>query len=189
MRRTRFTQSSAVVAAAVGLLGVGCAATALPERSGMGFALNVATGATGPMFVQVTNQEDQPGWIHVSHATGGRVYLRARCDIPDCGKPPAVCGAAMPIVRDIAVARRVEFVWDGMESVLDTVAGCESRQRAPAGAYIASFCYSGIASLQGGGDVKTGTVGLVQEPICTDVPFAIPGTNVVSLQVPVPRED
>lgn len=101
----------------------------------------------------------------ITDESGARVDIRPRCDIADCDVPPAVCGAGIPVIRDIA-AGRIEVEWDGMMSVIDPVRACETRRPAPPGRYVATFCHSRQASFVGEGDTKVGVQGSLVQPTC-----------------------
>jgi hypothetical protein len=145
------------------------------------FAIELTADAEGPIYVLLSGADDQPGWIRASHA-GARVYFKERCDIPDCGVDPAVCGAAIPLVRNLASSadeRSIEFVWDLTTSVRDSVSGCETREAVPPGTYTARFCFSREAELQGQGDVTRGVMGRVVSPTCVDREFTLQEQQVV----------
>lgn len=183
MSLTRHASRLALLLLPMSLLGSTCGPTTPAESTATQFVLDAA-GVTAPLFIRVSTNDAQPGWISVTHADGRRVYLNARCDIGDCGKAPAVCGAAIPIVRDIAASGSIEFTWDGMDSSLDATAQCERREPAAAGAYVASFCYARSASLTGTGNPSTGTQGTLIQPTCATVPFTLPVSSAVRYKVP-----
>jgi hypothetical protein len=114
-----------------------------------------------------------PGWVWAAR-DGRRAYLHERCEIADCGQQPAVCGAPVPLLRDLAGGgeRRVEFQWDGMISLVDSAAGrCEIRRVAPPGTYVAHLCYSRRAETQGPPS-PTGVVqGRLVQPTCVERKF------------------
>jgi len=121
------------------------------------------------------------GWLRASRG-GTRVFLQERCAIPDCGAEPVVCGAAIPFVQNIAgpgAARRVEFAWDGLISVVDSVARCETRRPAPPGEYVARFCYSREAEFPAGPDSTRAAPGRLLRPICVERTFTPEDTEVV----------
>lgn len=161
-----------LVRAALAALVPGCAVRArAPEPAPITFAIEVANAA-GPVYVMLGGSDDQPGWVSVT-GPAGRVYLRERCEIEDCGAPPAVCGAALPVIRNIgagAAVRRVELTWDGMTSELDVDARCERRRPAPPGAYVARFCHAREADLEGTAPVQSGRL---VRPTCVDRPFTL----------------
>lgn len=183
MPLTRRASRLALILLPLPLLGSTCGPTTPTDAAPTGFVLD-AGSTTAPLFIRVATDDAQPGWISVSHADGRRVYLNPRCDIGDCGKPPVVCGAAIPIVRDIATARSIEFTWDGMDSSLDATSGCERRAAAAAGAYVATFCYARSANLTGTGNPATGVQGSLTQPTCATVPFTWPASAAVRYQVP-----
>lgn len=165
------------------LLGSTCGPTTPADSVPTRFILE-AGNTTAPLFIRVATDDAQPGWISITHADGRRLYLNSRCDIGDCGKPPAVCGAAIPIVRDIATTGSIEFTWDGLDSSLDATSGCERREAAAAGAYVASFCYARSASVTGTGNPATGVQGTLNQPACATVPFTWPASAAVRYRVP-----
>jgi hypothetical protein len=144
------------------------------------FAIELAPGTAGPVHVLLDRSDAQPGWVEVTR-DGIRVYLRERCDIEDCGVRAAVCGMAIPVVRDLAATegRLVELVWDVATSVLDTPAGCERREAASPGVYIARFCYSPRAEY-GGPPTLPGIPGdRLVDPMCVERSFTPEDREVV----------
>jgi hypothetical protein len=95
-----------------------------------------------------------------------------------------VCGAAIPLVRAIASSGRVEFSWDGMESIVDDAARCATRKPAAAGQYVATFCYSRQAEITGPGNPATGIQGNLVKPVCVDKPFTWPRDTVTTYRIP-----
>lgn len=165
------------------LLGGTCGPTSTVDAETLRFVLVARTAGRGPLYVQASPSDDQPGWIRLSRADGQRVYLRPRCEIPDCLKPSVVCGMAVPTVRDIFTKGSVEFEWDGSESVLDPASGCQTRRSAPAGSYVASFCYARQATTTGEGNPEVAVQGVLVAPVCKDVPFQLPTSGEVRFQV------
>jgi hypothetical protein len=157
------------------------AVDAMPRDSlSIRFAIQVNPDEAGPIYVLLNGEDGQIGWVKVFRG-GQRIYLRERCEIEDCGAPAAVCGAALPLIRNIAGGRgqrSVEYIWDGMTSVVDSVSGCESRDPAPPGDYSAEFCFSREADLQGG-DPTRGVPGRLVQPTCSRKPFALRDEEVV----------
>ena len=183
MSSPRFAIATLVVPTTL-LLGATCGPTASMESSTLRLVLEAPVGGPSPAFVQVASDADQPGWVTLTGEDGARVYIRPRCDIADCGKAPAVCGAAIPVVRDIA-SGSIEVEWDGMTSVVNPAAACETRQPAPPGSYVATFCYAREAALMGDGDPKKGVQGTLVQPTCAKVPFTWPGAETVRYRVPI----
>ena len=184
------------------IVGIGCGGKARPPKSldepqsptdsadlgtdsgpfaSIRFAIEVDDDVVGPIYVLLNEEDDQMGWVKVFR-NGERIYFRERCEIEDCGVPVAVCGAAIPFVKDIAGGgdrRTIEFVWDGMTSVLDPLSGCETRQPAPPGDYIARFCFSREAEFEGDGDPTRAVPGRVIHPTCVEKPFTLHEQQVV----------
>jgi hypothetical protein len=174
----------AITALTVGV-GSACAqrggtAGAVQEAAGpIRFAIEVGPEVTGPVYVSVSGSDGGPGWIR-AFREGARVYLSERCEIADCGVPPAVCGAGIPLVRDLTAGgdRRVELVWDGLTSTVDSVAGCETRRPAPPGSYVARFCYSREADVRSPATpppmgTAAATPGRLIRPTCEERPFTL----------------
>jgi hypothetical protein len=130
--------------------------------------------------VLLTASDGAPGWIRVT-LDGKPVPLRERCDIADCGTSPAVCGAALPMVRDLAGRgeRRLELVWDGMTSAVDSTAQCERRVPAAPATYTARFCYSTEAQTQGPADSTGAMPGRLGQLTCRERPFTLADREVV----------
>jgi len=132
-------------------------------------------------FVVPFDESAQPGWV-TAYRDGERLYFRERCEIEECGLPPAVCGAALPTVLDLAAAASgsIETVWDGTTSVIDAVARCERREAVGPGDYVARFCYAFNAESEGDLDPRVGPVpGRLIDRYCTDVPFELGDSLVV----------
>jgi len=155
-------------------------ALATNEGTSVRFAIELSGTVNGPFYVSLSDAGDQPGWVRAFRG-GQRIFLLPRCDIEDCGAPPAVCGAALPVVLDLARVpdRSIEFVWDGMTSVIDTVIGCETRQMALPGEYLARFCYSSEAELESGSDPTRPSPGRLVRPQCVDMSFGLADREVV----------
>ncbi len=167
------------------VMGCGGGTPAVETPTSIRFAVEPADGVEGSFYVLLNGEDDQPGWVRVFH-NRERIYLKERCEIPDCGVSADVCGAAIPFVREIAAVaggEATEFLWDGMTSVLDSAGECETRATAPPGEYVAQFCYSRTADIQGQGDVARGVMGRVVAPTCVDVPFSLQDEEVI-LRVP-----
>jgi hypothetical protein len=181
--RARFALALAVLALPTG----GCARRGGADESAVEsphpirFAIEVDAATAGPIYVQLNRSDPVVGWVHASRGAE-RIDLQERCAIPDCGTEPAVCGAAIPLVRDIAAdgaARGVEFVWDGLMSVVDSAARCETRRPAPPGSYVARFCYAREAETTPGGDASRAVPGRVVRPVCVEQPFTLEDREVV----------
>ncbi len=145
------------------------------------FAIEVDGDVAGPIYVWLNREDDQLGWVK-AFRDGERIFFRERCEIEDCGVPPAVCGAAIPLIRKIGGAGdrgTIEFVWDGMTSVLDPLSGCETRQSAAPGDYIARFCYSREAEFAGNSDPTRAVSGRLIHPKCVEKPFTLKEQQVV----------
>lgn len=183
MWSTRALPNSTLIAASFLALGGRCGPSASTESTSLRFILEAPASGTSPTFVLLVASADQPGWVSVADEGGARVDIRPRCDIADCNLPPSVCGAAIPLVRDIA-GGRIEVEWDGMMSVIDTVRACKTRRPAPPGRYVATFCHAQQASLVAEGDTKVGVQGSLVQPTCGRVPFTWPGAETVRYQVP-----
>lgn len=178
MSSIRFFTISTLLVSPMLLLGATCGPTAAVESNTLRLVLEAPVGGGAPVYVQVASDDDQPGWVRLAGEDGERVYIRPRCDIADCGKAPAVCGAAIPIVRDIA-GGDIEIEWDGMTSVIESAGACETRQPAPPGRYVATFCHARDAAVTGEGDKKVGVQGTLLQPTCTNVPFSWPRAEAV----------
>jgi hypothetical protein len=145
------------------------------------FAIEVDGSVGAPVYVLLNGEDDQVGWV-TAFGGGERVYFSERCDVEDCGAQAAVCGAAIPMVSQIAsdVDRRtIEFVWDGMTSELDSRSGCETRQPAVPGDYVARFCFSREAELDGDLEQTQAAPGRLIRPTCTERPFNLRDREVV----------
>ena len=130
--------------------------------------------------MNLTDPDGQPGWIRVSR-DGERVFFRERCEIEDCGRSPVVCGAALETVVDIAALndRSIALQWDGMTSVVRVVEGCEIREPATPGEYLARFCYSRQAEMTERGEPSQPSVGRLIDPECTERTFRLRDSEVV----------
>ena len=169
------------VAALLAAAACGAGGRGTPPAAGTRFVLEVASGRTGPVYVLVESSDAQPGWVSVTGA-GGRVHLRERCELAECGAAPGVCGSALPLVRNLgagARSHRIEFSWDGRWSVVDSSQGCERRLPAPPGEYVARFCHATAAQLSDGDPSGEGAMGQLATPTCTDRRFRLGDTLVV----------
>ena len=123
------------------------------------FAITVGAQHREPVWVQVNDEGSQPAWVSVWRGSE-RIWLQERCELADCGQSPAVCGAGIPMVRNLggdATDRTISLTWDGKTSVR-APAGCEIRERVQAsgGALRARICHSVSATREGGGGAFMG---------------------------------
>jgi hypothetical protein len=149
------------------------------------FALALAPAAAGPVYVLIARTDGQPGWVQVTR-DGTPVHLRERCEVEDCGAQAAVCGMAIPEVRDLAALenRLIELTWDLTTSVIDPVSGCERRERVSPGAFAARFCFAPRAEV-GGASAFPGMPGdRLVDPTCIERAFTLEDREVV-LVIPV----
>jgi hypothetical protein len=155
---------------------------AAPESSvSIRFAIEVDPDAAGPVYVVLTDEGSQLGWVQAFRGAE-RVYLHERCEIANCGEAPAVCGMAIRTIRNItgtAGGRSIEHVWDGTTSLVDPSSRCEKRVPALPGEYRARFCYSREARVNPGGDPDRAAAGGLIEPTCVDLPFSLGDAQVV----------
>lgn len=142
------------------------------------FVIEVGSDVPAPTYVLLNDKDGQPGWIRAFRGSD-RVYFRERCEIADCARRAVVCGAAIPTIRDISATGQIgliEFIWDGTTSVVDAVSGCETRQPALPGHFIARFCYSHEANFLGdpGDRDPSGAIpGRLLRPLCVEQPFSL----------------
>ena len=144
------------------------------------FAIEADPGVPGPLYVELNGESGQVGWV-TARVGGERIFFRERCEIADCGVPASVCGAAIPLIRDIAATTgngRVEFEWDGTTSALDAGSQCESRVPAPEGTYDARFCLSHEANFSSG-DPSRAAQGRLTNPTCVDRSFTLRDREVI----------
>ena len=193
-----FRRGRSAIATAVTTVCFGCAApggqqqATASERPSVSqitgsirFAIQVGRDAVQPIYIALNDEYDQPGWVRVFRE-GERVYLRERCEIPNCGEPVAVCGAAIPLIRDLksdSSLSSVEFTWDGITSVIDPASGCESRRPAMEGTYIARFCYSTEAEVEPGAEGRAASPGTLVDATCVENPFTLQDSH-VALELP-----
>lgn len=151
-----------------------------PPTGSIRFAIELGRDTEGPVYVTLNSADGQAGWVH-AFRDGERIYFTERCEIEDCGVPPVVCGAALSFVRDLANDPNlaVELVWDGITSVVDSLSGCETRQPAPPGDYVARFCYSDEAEFDGTGDPTRAVLGRAVRPTCIEKLFTLDDHQVV----------
>ncbi len=153
----------------------------LGRRVAIRFAVEVASDVSGPIYVLLNGEDNQLGWIRAFRGPE-RVHFRERCEIEGCANRGVVCGAAISMIKNIANTAQtgmIEFVWDGMTSVVDALSGCETRQPAPPGDYIARFCFSREAEFEGDSDPTRAVPGRLIRPTCTDKPFTLLEEEVV----------
>jgi hypothetical protein len=148
--------------------------------------LEVEAGDHPPVLVQATSESRPVGWLRVLR-DGDPVHVEERCDIPDCGDPdPAVCGAIIPTVREIAPADgagSITYLWDRTRSVIDAALRCERREPAPPGDYVARFCWGHTAETTGDPAADRGAMGRLTDPTCVDRTFRLRDADVV-LRIP-----
>jgi len=130
------------------------------------------------VYVLLNREDAQLGWVTVFRE-GERIFLRERCEIEDCGVPAAVCGAAIPLIRNIAGTGMIEVEWDGMTSVIDSISGCEMREPAAPGEYTARFCFSREARIDGAGDPTSAVPGGLIGATCHEQTFSLRQRQVV----------
>ena len=150
---------------------------------GVRFAIEVSNDVSESIWAQLNDAEGQPGWIRVRRGET-RVWLLENCGVPECENSSGVCGMALPQVRDFtdgSSSGEIEFVWDGEWSVFDDEAMCERREPAPAGDYVATFCFSLNAQIDEGqdGDPARQVAGTLIDPVCVDQAFTLPTDEVV----------
>jgi hypothetical protein len=148
------------------------------------FTLEPSPGTTDAVYVSINDAGGQPGWIRVFRGTD-RIYLKERCEIEDCGRQAAVCGAAIPMIQQIwrsASSGSVEVIWDVTTSVIDSTSGCEIRQASPEGEYRARFCYAHEAEFEPTSNPQQPTPGRLIQPTCVEQIFILP-TSEVSLRL------
>lgn len=146
------------------------------------FAIEV-DGQQSPLFVVPFDESAQAGWVQ-AFRDGQRIYFRERCEIEECGLPPAVCGAALPTVLDLTQrpGRSIETVWDGTTSVIDSAVQCERRVLVSRGEFVARFCYGFEAELEGDPDQGRPVAGRLIDRRCADIPFQL-GDSLVLLSL------
>lgn len=155
----------------------GCAAgsSGSDETGPVRFAIEVEGTHAEPVWVQLVSESEPVGWVTVS-GREGRLYLEPRCEVPDCGARPVVCGAAIPQVRRVAeggAAASVEYSWDGTTSTVSEADRCERRVPAAPGAYSARFCYAPAAVLDAAGDAAAGLPGRLERVRCEERAFEL----------------
>jgi hypothetical protein len=150
--------------------------------AGVRFVLRVTNDVPESIWVQVSDAAGQPGWLTLEHA-GERFFIAEMCEFETCDGPPeGVCGAALPMVRDITGGTaRGEHVleWDGIASRPDRDGTCERRGPAPAGTWKATFCWGLAASVESSPVATEAVPGEVLRPVCVERHFELPGTREV----------
>ena len=170
------------------VLSIGCAGTADPsqtEEMAIRFAVEVAADVSDPVYVQLNDEYAQLGWVKAFRGDE-RIYFRERCEVEDCSNPGVICGVAPVMVRRIAdggESGMIEFVWDGVTSVVGQVSGCETREAALPGEYTAQLCYSHDAVLEGDGDPAVAVMGQLVGAQCNVLPFELSDGQDVVLRV------
>jgi hypothetical protein len=170
--------------AGAALVAWSCAGKVAPTQSAnpsVRFAIEVSGAPAYSIFVLVDREDGQPGWISVL-VDGQPVLLRESCAIPDCGSPPSVCGLTPPVVVDLAQkggAGKIEFQWNRTTSVRESPNACERRVPAPAGEYLARFCYSSRAVLPNSQDPSVPERPRLIEPVCREQSFSMSDSAVV----------
>lgn len=146
-----------------------------PAAEPITFRLHLVSDVPETLYVDVTD---------ASRPTGGHFLAILRGDEPirkgdECASCPcddcwcAICGAPEPTVAELSTGGSVEWVWDGLERAAGTCddgsAGrCEDEAPAPAGEYVARFCWS--ATVVGTPPAPAE----IEGETCADEPFTIP---------------
>lgn len=151
---------------------------------GIRLRLELTDDVAGDVFIQLSDVVDQPGWVRLSH-DGQRYPFTVPCGT-ECGTPGFQCGAAIPIVlqlADDALTATYETEWDGRVALRDAENDCSTQGPAPEGDWIATFCWGTSYTPQGEplGDGRL--PGEIQGEICTDVAFQLPGATEVVAQL------
>lgn len=164
--------------AAEGTGRIGAEAGTLEPADSIRFVFD-ASAAEHPVVVAPYDGTGQPGWI-VALRGDERMFFVERCEIEDCGVPPAVCGAVPPMVVDLRAvpSRSIETVWDLTTSTLDPETGCERREAVDGSGFVARFCYAIEAEAEGpvGAEPVFGTL---VDRRCAEVPFQLSDSIVV----------
>jgi hypothetical protein len=138
------------------------------------FGIDYISDVPENVYVQSANDLGLPTWVQVS-LDGNPVELFDRCDIPKCGEPSGVCGAAQHQVINITqgtYAGQVYLSWDGNQRKLDAANNCTIAEPAPPGNYDVKFCYAwAVAQSPMGTDVV--------DPQCAPMTFSHPSDKVV----------
>lgn len=144
------------------------------------FTLGLSSAAIDAVYVSVNDEGNQPGWVRVFRGTE-RIYLKERCEIEDCGRQAAVCGAAIPMIQQIkrnASSGSIEVIWDGRNSITDSSSDCEIRQQSPEGQYKARFCYALEAEFEPTSDPAQPVPGRLIQPTCVEQSFILPTSEI-----------
>lgn len=141
-----------------------------------------------PLYVQLNTESRPVAWLTLLR-DGERVTFAPRCEVPDCGEPAeAVCGAALPRVADLSAdtTRSVEYLWDGRVG-RTTADGCEVREPASAGEYVARVCHGrSVRTFGDPGPRAQGEpeLGYVEDPECVERSVTVPGDEEVRVTLP-----
>lgn len=160
------------------------AATARPGP--VTFRAVVPDTAEGAYWVQLNTESEPVAWLRVTF-TGEPVHVTPRCEIPDCGRPPAVCGAALPRATRLRPGDSLSFTWNGEVSTFSTSEGptgtCERRETALPGNYTAEMCYATrMIPLHPDKELTRDTViGFVHGAVCLKQTFTVPGPRLVEI--------
>lgn len=184
--------ATAALAALVGCSGGAPEPVAGPHP--VRFVVEADGREPGPVYVQINTESRPVGWLTLLR-DGEPLAFAPRCEVPRCGEPAeAVCGAALPQVQELTVEGAgeetgpdpaVEYVWDGHLS-RTTEEGCQLREPAPAGAYMARVCYARAMERfgSGGGPGGGAELGHVRDPVCVERSLNVPGDNQLRVTVP-----
>lgn len=166
-----------------GRTDAGLARDAGPPPDGLVFRLSFRSkfGASETIYAQrSSSSREGPGWLTVRTAGGGALAIVGRCDLCDCPASGGAClecprcGPPPDDVRQlVGTGDLIEHRWDGL---VHTTGTCDAGElalcsapptRAPPGDYVASFCWSTVATGVGMGH----TVGM---STCDEVAFRLP---------------
>lgn len=180
------------------LAGVAACSGGSPQPPGVPQAVRFVVEADdrdpGPVYVQVDTESRPVAWLTLLR-DGEPLAFAPRCEVPRCGDPAeAVCGAALPRVQELTGEGEgertgrdsaVEYVWDGHVS-RTTEEGCQLREPAPAGAYVARICYARTVEHFGSpaGPAGGAELGHVRDPVCVERPLTLPGDDQLRVTVP-----
>lgn len=143
-------KTALLVAGLLGGCGGGPRGAGTPDHADAGsasasdwtFVLVQPSGAEGSRWALEKDSGGQPGWVTVRGPapSTSRIWLRERCEIPDCGVDPAVCGMSLPVVRTLSPGDSLSWRWDGRTSRTRMEGTCEIRQPAAPGRYTVEVC-------------------------------------------------
>lgn len=144
-----------------------------------GTRLVLVNRTTDTVWAQVRTEIDPVGWLGIWQGETPLTF-EERCDLPICGRPPAICGAMLPAITRLAPGDSIAHPWDGrlVQVVQNPVGGgqpCQQRLEAGEGRFTARACIGDSTPVEGERPMGR----RLQNIQCVEVPFDRPTDRVL----------